>query len=252
MWFVPAPLLALATQAPGATALHARRTTSSDAQFAALAAGQVDAVVTAMDNVIGWNRRAGPQDFRVVAQVETTTPLFLFAAPGRARMAQLRGATVLVDAAENGFAIALRALLHAAGLEDGACHLREAGGVLERYQALLAGQGDATLLGEPFASQARAAGLVQIASVQETWPAFPGQGLVMRQDSPARERIGAWLRELEQARLQLHDLPSLRPAREGVALLTGQRRLLGLPGGEDAYTDIVDTTLLDIFLGRVS
>lgn len=249
MWFVPHPLAVLAGQAPSATAIQASRNPSSDAQFTALVAGEADAVVTAMDNVIGWNRRPGPQDFRVVAQVERTTPLVLIAAPGRISIAELRGANLLVDSVDNGFVIALRAMLRAAGI-DQTCRLTPAGGVTERYEALLAGRGDATLLGQPFARQAVEAGLAQVASVQEAYPAFPGQGIVMRQASPARERIGAWLRELEQARRQLQDLDSLRPTAEGIELLIEHRRLLGLPGGEDTYTNIVDASLLDTFLGK--
>lgn len=250
MWFVPQPLAVLAAQAPQATSIRASRNPSSDAQFEALVAGEADAVVTAMDNVIGWNRRAGPRDFRVVAQVERTTPLALIGAPGRKNMADLHGANLLVDAVDNGFVIALRAMLRTAGIDENTCRLTPAGGVTERYEALLAGRGDATLLGQPFAGQAVEAGLTQIASVQQVWPGFPGQGIVMRLASPARERIGKWLRELEQARRLTQDLDSLWPTVEGVALLIRHRRLLGLPGAEDTYTNIVDATLLDAFLGK--
>jgi len=250
MWFVPQPLAMLAAQAPGATGIRASRTTSSDVQFAALAAGESDVVVTAMDNVIGWNRRPGPKDFRVVAQVERTTSLALFAAPGRSKMTDLRGASLLVDAPDNGFVIALRAMLREAGIDEQGCRFVPAGGVMERYAALLAGGGDATLLGPPFTNQAAEAGLTQIASVQETWPAFPGQGIVMRKACAARERVGAWLRELDQARRQLGDLSSLRPPAEGIAVLTAHRRLLGLSGAEDTYANIVDASLLDVYLEK--
>ena len=250
MWFVPPPLALLAAQAPRATPIQASRNPSSDAQFDALIAGEADAVVTAMDNVIGWNHRPGPKDFRVVAQIERTTPLALIAAPGRKNMADLSGANLLVDSVDNGFVIALRAMLREAGINEDACRFTPAGGVTERYEALLTGRGDATLLGQPFAGQAAEAGLRQIASVQQAYPTFPGQGIVTRLASPARERIGAWLRELELARQQMQDLDSLRPTTEGVVLLIEHRRLLGLPGGEATYANIVDASLLDISLGK--
>ncbi|ADG18172.1 ABC-type nitrate/sulfonate/bicarbonate transport systems periplasmic components-like protein [Paraburkholderia atlantica] len=250
MWFVPLPLVMLTEQVPGATVIKAARNPSSDAQFEALVAGEVDAVVTAMDNVIGWNRRPGPQDFRVVAQVERTTPLTLVGAPDRKSVADLRGANLLVDAVDNGFVIALRAMLHEAGVDEIGYRLTPAGGVTERYEALLAGRGDATLLGQPFATQAAEAGLIQIASVQQAYPAFPGQGIVMRMGHPARERVGEWLCELERARRQVQDPDSLRPTDEGVAVLIAHRRLLGLPGGEDTHSDIVDTSLLETFLRK--
>lgn len=246
MWFVPQPIVELAAQAPRATSVKAIRNPSSDAQFEALVTGEVDAVVTAMDNVIGWNRRPGPEDFRVVAQVERTISLALIAAPIRKSMADMGNADLLVDAVDNGFVIALRAMLRDGGVNESGCRFTPAGGVTERYEALLAGRGDATLLGPSFAKQAIEAGLTRIASVEQAYPAFPGQGIVIRQGSPARERIRAWLRELEHARRQMGDLESLRPTAEGVALLTEHRRLLGLPGGEDVYTDIVDTSLLNL------
>ncbi len=159
MWFVALPLAVLAGQAPGATAIQASRNPSSDAQFKALVAGEVDAVVSAIDNVIGWNRRLGPKDFRVVAQVEPTTPLALVAAPDRKSVADLRGANLLVDAVDNGFVIALQAMSREAGIDENGCGFTPAGGVTEQYQALLDGRGDATLLGQPFATQAAEAGV---------------------------------------------------------------------------------------------
>src|SRR6185503_17353641 len=118
LWFVPSPVAVVADAsglAAGVT-LQAERNPSSDAQFEALASGQADAVVTAMDNVMDWNLRQGPQDFRVVAQLERTTPLTLVGQRGRAGLADLRGATLLVDAPRNGFIVALRAMLAEEGI----------------------------------------------------------------------------------------------------------------------------------------
>lgn len=76
MWFVP-PAIAVAAswQAPANFHLESSRTQSSDEQYLSLCEGTVDAVVTSIDNVLHWNQRQGPQDFVVIAQVETTTPL---------------------------------------------------------------------------------------------------------------------------------------------------------------------------------
>jgi ABC-type nitrate/sulfonate/bicarbonate transport system substrate-binding protein len=272
MWFVQPLLAMVAAQDQRSVATRAIRNRSSDEQFAALVAGEVDAVVTSMDNVIGWNRRAGPQDFRVVAQIERTTPLLLVARPGRPNVSSLRGADILVDAPDNGFVTALKVMLGDAGLGPDDYRLMPAGGVQERLEALLARQGVATLLGPPFDAMAVRAGFVRVASVQQSYPEFAGQGIVIRAgNSRARGLVGAWLEDLERARQTVQNRPelarqavvaagldiaaaeamtalnpqSLRPTSEGVALLIAHRRTLGLPGGDGHYASLVDDSLID-------
>ncbi|WP_322021658.1 MULTISPECIES: ABC transporter substrate-binding protein [unclassified Burkholderia] len=266
MWFVP-PLLAMVAGGDphAAVTTQAVRNRSSDEQYDALVAGEVDAVVTAMDNVIGWNRRAGPADFRVVAQIERTTPLTLVARAGRSSVGSLRGADILIDAPDNGFVTALRAMLDEAGLDGDAYRLVTAGGVQERLEALLARQGVATLLGPPFDAMAIKAGFVRVASVQDIWPHFPGQGIVMRTGG-AQARVGAWLEDLERARQTVRDQPalaaadgmialsprSLLPASDGVALLVAHRRALGLAGADSDYSAIVDDSLVRKHIGDMA
>ncbi|RKR31355.1 ABC transporter substrate-binding protein [Paraburkholderia sp. BL17N1] len=276
MWFVPPLLAMVAAQDRRSLVTQSIRNRSSDEQFNALVAGEVDAVVTSMDNGIGWNRRVGPQDFRVVAQVERTTPLILVARAGRSNMSALRGADILVDAPDNGFVTALRAMLDDAGIGRDEYRLVPAGGVQERLEALLARQGVATLLGHPFDAMAVKAGFVRNASVQEHYPDFPGQGIVMRTGSRARSLVGAWLEDLERARQVVQERPalarqvvvsaglpvaaadgmialnpqSLRPTSEGVALLIAHRRALGLAGADSDYPAIVDDSLVHEHIGE--
>lgn len=273
IWFVP-PAVALVARAmnlPVAVAVADTRATSSDAQFDALSSGACDVVVTAMDNVFAWNRRAGPADFRIVAQIERTTPLTVIGRPGLKGLRDLQGADILVDAPGNGFVVALRALLANAGLLDGSYRLKPSGGVKERLDGLLAKSGDATLLGPPFDAVAVAAGYVLLARVQDTYPGFPGQGVVVREGElhRLRPRLQRWLAALEQARVQMDDPAvakahlassgaeasaidpmlalrplSLRPDRAGLDLLIEQRKRLGLPGSEDRYENLVNDSLL--------
>lgn len=274
LWFVPSAVAVVAKAlklSPG-VAIQAERNPSSEAQFEALASGEVDAVVTAMDNVMDWNLREGPRDLRLVAQMEGTTPLTLVGREGCTRLADLRGATVLVDAPRNGFIVALRAMLAEEGIAPEAYALEPVGGVKERHDALVAGRGDATLLGPPFDAMALQAGLARIASVQERYPAFPGQGLVVSASAMDRLRpaLRDWLHGLEAARKRMASDPvaarralemagfppmaldamlrsapaSLRPDRAGVDLLIGQRRSAGLPGAQTSYEALVDLSVL--------
>ena len=275
MWFAP-PAVALAAQGldlPGVSGIETVRTRGSDEQFETLVAGGCDAVITAMDNVFAWNRRPGPGDFCIVAQIERTTPLVVMARPGIESIGQLKGASLLVDAPGNGFVIALRALLQAEGLGLADYHFIEAGGVKERLDALLAGQGDATLLGPPFDAMARGAGQRALTTVQERYPQFPGQGLVVSRAALPRLRddLARWLEALdgacEHARTQpqavtdamqrasgfdlamvtalQRGIPDgLQPDRVGVELLIAMRRELQLPGADDTFADLVLETPL--------
>jgi ABC-type nitrate/sulfonate/bicarbonate transport system substrate-binding protein len=274
MWFVP-PAVAVAASwmDHNEFRLDAVRTQSSDEQFDALVNSHTDAVITSMDNIFHWNQREGPKDFVVVAQIEATTPLHLIASRSVAKLRDLHGANILVDAPENGFVIALRAMLSDAGLLLDDYRLTPIGGVKERFEALLDGQGDATLLGAPFNTLALIRGLIEVASVQAVYPDFPGQVLIVRKPSIDRcpslrtwiSRLAAALSDLSKkdnlqklkdsliqqnlpidaVESMLSSLPTtLIPSRKGMELLVGHRKKLNLVGADSSYEEIVNLSFL--------
>lgn len=276
IWFVP-PAVALIAQSRGllpeaGVAVKAAVTTSSDEQFEALRAGHMDVAITAMDNVMGWNSRGEGGDFAILAQIETTTPLTLMAAPHVTSSAGLAGRDVLVDSRHNGFVVALLNWLSDAGLDLADINLVEAGGVKERLQALVSCSGDATLLGPPFDGMAAAQGMLRLACINEAYPEFPGQGLVVRRSSLDRiaGELDAWVKALDAARrlgradprlaqseIEASGFPgpaavamaaaipeTLRPDPRGLALLFAQRNRLGLPGAGGDWQDVVLTDVL--------
>jgi ABC-type nitrate/sulfonate/bicarbonate transport system substrate-binding protein len=232
-YFVPpAPLLD--AQARGLLEdvdLEEVQTTGSPAQLAGLRDGTLDVVVTAIDNLFEW-RRAGV-DLRLVAQVESTTTLGIFAEDSVGSLAGLSGRRFAVDAFTNGFALVARYLLGQADVE---VEWVEVGGVKERLEALLSGDAEATLLGPPFDRLAREAGKKEIVSVQETFPAFPGQGLVVRGellDTPELRRL---LGGLGGAGLLPVDT-------EGLDVLTHIRDALGLLPADIVLRDLLTDDL---------
>jgi ABC-type nitrate/sulfonate/bicarbonate transport system substrate-binding protein len=276
IWFVPPAVVTIAEkrglfQRYGVE-LRSTRTESSDEQFEVLLDESCDVAVTAMDNVIGWNRRGPRGDFRIVAQIEATTPLSLISRPEIASICDLPRRNLLVDSVENGFVVPLRALLAEAGIDSNDVRITCMGGVKQRFDLLMRGNGDATLLGPPFAELARQAGMRCLARVNENYPAFPSQGIIMRKAAFARagDRALKWLRALDAARamgrsdpagaradLATTGLPALAvdamiatisdtlfPNRAGIDLLIAQRQLLGMPGAESCYSALVDTQLL--------
>lgn len=273
LWFVPPAIALSAPREPAAALVSAARTRGSDQQFEELEAGVCDLAITAMDNVIGWNERSARGDYRIIAQVETTTPLCLITRPGMNSLSHLRGRKVLVDSPDNGFVVALLAMLLDAGIRRDELQLIPAGGVSERADALVAGDGDATLLGPPFERAVLQKGMVRLASVNEAYPSFPGQGVVVRQSRVEKlhDEICVWLGALEAGRRFARSEParavaaiaatgvpepvaqamlnaapaSLTPDEAGVAVLIAHRRALGLPGADSTYRGMVDATLLE-------
>lgn len=283
-WFIPPAVQHAAERhgylAAAGVAVEGLLTHSSDQQFEELRDGTQDAAITAMDNVIHWNRREGGGNFRIIAQIEADTGNTLMAGPGIGSIAELAGKRLLVDSAENGFVVMLRALLADAGVDFDACTVVRAGGVKERLDAMLAGEGDGTLLGPPFIELGEAGGLRPLAVATDAYPAFPGQGVVVRGSfiEEHGEKLGAWLGALEQGRAECRRDPAalarhiaatgvprasaerlagfvgetLTVSRRGVELLIDQRRRLGLVGGDAVFDDLVDARPMERVLARLA
>jgi len=164
------------------------RTPSSAEQLRALLAGEQDMVVTAIDNLFEWTRAGA--DVRLVAQVEQTTQLGIYAGGDVESLADLAGCRFAVDAPDNGFALIAKHLLRDAGVE---VDYVVVGGVRERLDALLGGQVDATLLGPPFDKLAEKAGMRRVVDVNALLPELPGQGLVVRAELLASAELERYL-----------------------------------------------------------
>ncbi|MCX5435609.1 MULTISPECIES: ABC transporter substrate-binding protein [unclassified Streptomyces] len=251
---------------------------SSTDQRDRLLSGNVDVGVTAMDNLVVWN--AGGGGLRIVAQVESTTPLELVARPSVDGIEGLRGAVLGVDAVDNGFAVVLRHLLARRGLSTADYTLLPVGGVRERWEALRTESIDATLLGPPLDELAAEAGFVSLAAVEAEVPDYPGQGVVA---GPAARKAGGdglprYLAALEAARQWLCDASdervrellsrgghgpasvraalrtrpkSLVPSRAGLERILAMRDGLGLlPQPAPGLSDLYDDELLGAELNR--
>jgi ABC-type nitrate/sulfonate/bicarbonate transport system substrate-binding protein len=84
--------------------------------------------------------------------------LSLASVPELKSYADLKGRTLSVDAMTTGYAFVLFDMLRRHGLNPGDYRIEKAGGVLARWQALLAHRHDGTMLLTPFDLLARAAG----------------------------------------------------------------------------------------------
>jgi ABC-type nitrate/sulfonate/bicarbonate transport system substrate-binding protein len=199
--FVPPGLEAIAQQrglyAAHGVEIETVRTRSSTEQRDRMQSGDCDVALTAIDNLIAWN--AGGDDLVLVGQVERTTVLDLVA--NVARVEDLRGATLAVDAVDTGFAIVLRKILRDHGLEADDYALFAAGGIQQRCDAITGGQAAGGLLGPPWSDQALAQGLHRLTTVEAALPDFPGIGVAVRASrlSDLRDGLTRYLAALADA-----------------------------------------------------
>jgi ABC-type nitrate/sulfonate/bicarbonate transport system substrate-binding protein len=154
-------------------------TTSSMEQLAGLIQGRWNIGMTGFDNVVAYQEGQGE------AKIDRAPDLFVFMGGDDAFLrlvvqrditgyADLKGRRLAVDALTTGFAFVLRKMLARNGLAPGDVELVRAGGVLQRWEALKAGEYAGTLLLTPFEILAEAAGLRLLQNASEVLPDYQG------------------------------------------------------------------------------
>jgi ABC-type nitrate/sulfonate/bicarbonate transport system substrate-binding protein len=154
-------------------------TPSSTFQMQGLAEGRFDIAMTAFDNVVAYQEGQGE------AKIPDNPDLFAFMGSDNAFLsvlggkgikafADLKGKKLSVDALSTGFAFVLRELLAKNGVAEAEVTFERAGGVVERFQALMQGAHAATLVLTPFDLIGTARGHVQLARADEQLGAYLG------------------------------------------------------------------------------
>lgn len=167
-------------------AVNVTPTPNSVFQLTNLIDGKFDIAMTAIDNLIAYREGQGEVPDKVGADLVAVMGgdrgfLKLVAAPGVQSVAGLRGKTVSVDAKSTGYAAVLFELLERAGLRDGDYTVERAGGVLQRFHALMDGKQSATMLVSPFELQAQARGFTVLESAADSLGAYQGAVAGVRQ-----------------------------------------------------------------------
>lgn len=218
-------------------ALELEGATGSEAQLAALLAGECDLVHTAADNVLA-RVDAGERDLRIYLVADLGVDLRLVAR-GVKRIRELAGRRLGVDATSSGHALLLYALLERAGVARGAWQATPIGGSARRLAALRDGRVDAALLSPPHDAAAVAEGMVPLAECAREFPRHPGLTVAAR-PSWARthgDALAGYLRALvagqRSAGVTVPTVPEQRAALLGALAL--RRSLTGAtaPSGAD-------------------
>ncbi len=147
---------------------------------------------------------------------------------------QLRGKTLSVDALTTGYAFVLIEMLERAGLKEGDYKLERAGGVLQRFQALMEKKHAGTLLLSPFEVQAEAKGYHRLGNATDVLGRYQGLVAGVRKSwaDAHRAEVIAYIRAFSDAVEWLYD-----PANKDEALAVLLKNLpnLGPAGAQTAY-----------------
>jgi len=181
--------------------VDATPTPSSTAQMSGLSQGKFDIISTGFDNVLAWSGKEGA-DIIAVAQVRDKTELPLFVRPEIKDWSDLKGKKLAADAADTAFALVLRRILLAHGLDlaKGDYELVAVGATGNRLESMIKGESYAGILNPPFDAKALAAGMRWIGDSKEVLPDYPNTVLATSREWADKNRntliayLRAWLK----------------------------------------------------------
>src|SRR5262247_1542881 len=149
-------------------------TPNSTEQMRGLSQGKFDIVSTAFDNVLAWSGREGAE-IVAIAQISDKTVLPVFVRPEIKNWSDLKGKKLAADAVDTAFALVLRRVLLANGLDlnRGDYELIAVGATGQRLESMLKGETFAGILTSPFDTKAEAASMRRIGDSKEVLPDYP-------------------------------------------------------------------------------
>jgi ABC-type nitrate/sulfonate/bicarbonate transport system substrate-binding protein len=155
--------------------VEVRVTPNSTEQMRGLSQGSWQIVSTAVDNVLGWSGREGAE-IVAIAQISLGHTLPVYVRPEIKTWDDLRGKALAVDAVDTAYALVLRRVLLAHGLEmeRGDYRLVAKGTTGYRLDSMMSGECYAGVLNAPWDGKAAAAGMIRFADHREVLPDYPG------------------------------------------------------------------------------
>jgi len=221
-------------------------TPSSVFQLTNLIDGKFDIAMTAIDNLIAYREgqgevpKPGPDLFAFMGGDNGF--LRLVTVPEVKSFGELRGKTLSVDALTTGYAFVLLEILERNGLQkDRDYTTAAAGGVLQRFQALMEKKHAGTLLLSPFEVQAEAKGFNRLANAIDVLGRY--QGLVARfckaWAEQNRDAVIGYIRAFSEAVDWLYEP---RNKEEAIAILLKNLPNANAQAAETAYRVLLSPT----------
>jgi len=178
-------------------------TPNSTDQMRGLSQGKFDIVSTAFDNVLAWSGKEGAEII-AIAQISDKTVLPVFVRPEIKTWSDLKGKKLAADAVDTAFALVLRRILLANGLDmtKGDYELVALGATGARLESMIKGETYAGILNPPFDVKATDAGMRKIGDSKEVLPDYPNTVLAVSREWAQKNRdtliayLRAWLKAM--------------------------------------------------------
>jgi len=182
-------------------AVEATVTPNSTEQMRGLSQGKYEMVSTAFDNVLAWSGREGTE-IVAIAQISDKTVLPVFVRPEIKTWSDLKGKKLAADAVDTAFAVVLRRILLANGLDmtKGDYELVALGTTAARLESMIKGETFAGVLNSPLDSKALDAGMRRIGDSKEVLPDYPNTIFAVAREWGQQNRdsvlgfLRAWLK----------------------------------------------------------
>jgi ABC-type nitrate/sulfonate/bicarbonate transport system substrate-binding protein len=176
-------------------------TPNSTDQMRGVSQGKFDVVSTAFDNVLAWSGKEGAE-IVAIAQISDKTVLPVFVRPEIKAWSDLKGKKLAADAVDTAFALVLRRILLANGLDmtKGDYELVALGATGARLESMIKGETFAAILNPPFDIKATDAGMRRIGDSKEVLPDYPNTVLAVSREWAQKNRdtlvayLRAWLK----------------------------------------------------------
>jgi len=148
-------------------------TPNSTEQMRGISKGSFDIASTAFDNVLAWSGREGAEIIALAQPIDRVV-LPLFVRPEIRQWNDLRAKKLAADAVDTAYALVLRRILLAHGLdfERGDYELVAVGATEHRLVSMTRGETFAAILNPPVDAKAEAAGLVRFANHLSVLPNY--------------------------------------------------------------------------------
>ena len=227
-------------------AVEIQGTPNSVTQMTDFSEKKFDIAMTAVDNIVAYvegqgEAPIGPQgDFMAVMGSDSGF-LSLVASPSIARIEDLAGRTLSVDAMTTGYAFVLYEIMRRHGLDKdkGDYDIVRAGGMVQRWTALREGQHAATLLSAPYNIIAQKAGFRELVKATDVIGPYQGNVAAVRRPwaRDNRDKVDAYIRAYRRAIAWLYEP---RNRSEAVAILMSHLPQMTQQIAEASYGELLD------------
>jgi len=190
-------------------------TPNSTDQMRGVSQGKFEIASTAFDNVLAWSGRLSAEaragegaEIVAVAQISDKTVIPVFVRPEIMTWSDLKGKKLAADAVDTAFALVLRRVLLANGLDmtRGDYEFVAVGAPGARFESMVKGETFAGTLTPPFDAKALSAGMRRIGDSKEVLPDYPNTLFAVNREWGQKNRdtlvsyLRAWLKGMSWAK----------------------------------------------------